>query len=179
MRRPVLNNPLVAMATATAGEEGFSQSLFVRHPPVLELGGFSQDPCPVFLSTHSPHPGPHSACPGNISSSYSIGVQIEVWRDALEVQAVGGRLPAPEPPARSGAEWPTEVEAEELLAVAAVGQTGVALRDGPGCHANGVLPEVGHEEQEEGQGGEDDVRADEERGGGHGGSCVLPRVAGG
>ena len=127
----------------------------------------------------SRHPGPHSACPGKISSSYSIGVQIEVGRDALEVQAVWGRLPAPEPPARSGAEWPTEVEAEELLAVAAVGQAGVALRDGPGCHANGVLPEVGHEEQEEGQGGEDDVRADEEGGGGHGGSCVLPRVAGG
>ena len=108
MRRPVLNNPLVAMATATAGEEGFSQSLFVRHPPVLELGGFSQDPCPVFLSTHSPH----SACPGEISSSYSIGVQIEVGRDAFKVQAVGGRLPAPKPPARSGAEWPTEVESE-------------------------------------------------------------------
>ena len=66
------------------------------------------------------------------------------------------------------------MESEQLLAVAAVGQAGVALRDRPGCHANGVLPEVGHQEQEEGEGGEDDVRADEERGGGHGVSAPTP-----
>ena len=104
-------------------------------------------------------------------------VEIEVGRDALEVQAVGGRVSAPEPPARPGAEVPPEVVSEHLLAVPAVGEARVADGGRPRGRRrrpphSGVLPEVGHEQQEEGQGGEDGVGADEERGGGHR-PCVV------
>ena len=125
-----------------------------------------QVPCPALHSSQFPLPSP----PGEGSSQ--VIVEIEVGRYALEVQAVGGRVSAPESPARPGAEVPPEVLSEQLLAVAAVGEARVAGGRRP-CgrrrrppHA-GVLPEVGHEQEEEGQGGEDDVRAHEERGGGH------------